>query len=96
MGQLPRISFSKVLIEDALTGKVRTTRLSDHALRPKYHMMLLAYAEAAQHGMQAGVPRATDAKNKTGCATIPSCQGALYRSLAIVRLVASAGKLTLP
>ena len=29
-------------------------------------MMLLAYAEAAQHGMREGVPRATDAKNKTG------------------------------
>jgi hypothetical protein len=29
-------------------------------------MLLLAFAEAAQHGMQEGVPKTTDAKNKTG------------------------------
>ena len=39
---------------------------SDQALRPKDSMLLLAFAEAAQHGMQAGVPKTTDAKIKTG------------------------------
>jgi len=39
---------------------------SDQALRPKDPSLLLAFAEAAQHGMQACVPKTTDAKNKTG------------------------------
>jgi hypothetical protein len=78
MGQLPSVPLSTVLIEDVLTGRVQTTRLSqvfadalfnddsEQALRPKNPMLLLAFAEAAQHGMQEGVPKTTDAKNKTG------------------------------
>jgi hypothetical protein len=78
MGQLPSVPPSTVLIEDVLTGRVQTTRLSqvfadalfngdsEQALGPKNPMLLLAFAEAAQHGMQAGVPKTTDAKNKTG------------------------------
>jgi hypothetical protein len=78
MGQLPSVPPSTVLIEDVLTGRVQTTRLSqvfadalfnddsEQVLRPKDPMLLLAFAEAAQHGMQAGVPKTTDAKIKTG------------------------------
>jgi len=78
MGPLPRIPPTTVLIEDVLTGRVQTSRLShvfadalfndnsEQALRPKNPTLLLAFAEAAQHGMQACVPKTTDAKNKTG------------------------------
>jgi hypothetical protein len=78
MGSLPSIPPSTVLIEDALTGRVQATQFSqvfadalfndnsDQALRPKNPMLLLAFAEAAQHSMQACVPKTTDAKNKTG------------------------------
>jgi hypothetical protein len=78
MGLLPSIPSSTVLIEDVLTGRVQATQLSsvfadalfnddsDQALRPKDPTLLLAFAEAAQHGMQACVPKTTDAKNKTG------------------------------
>jgi hypothetical protein len=78
MGLLPSIPPSTVLIEDVLTGRVQATQLSyifadslfndnsNQALRPKKPMLLLAFAEAAQHGMQACVPKTTDAKNKTG------------------------------
>jgi hypothetical protein len=78
MELLPSIPPSTVLIEDALTGRIQATQLSqifaealfnddsDQALRPKDPMLLLAFAEAAQHGMQACVPKTTDAKNKTG------------------------------
>jgi hypothetical protein len=77
MGLLPSIPPSTVLIEDVLTGRVQATQLSqifadalfnddsDQALRPKDPMLLLAFAEAAQHGIQACVPKTTDAKNKT-------------------------------
>jgi hypothetical protein len=78
IGLLPSIPPSTVLIEDVITGRVQATQLSqifadalfnddsDQALRPKNPMLLLAFAEAAQHGMQACVPKTTDAKNKTG------------------------------
>jgi hypothetical protein len=78
MGLLPSIPPSTVLIEGVLTGRVQATQLSqifadalfnddsDQALRPKDPMLLLAFAEAAQHGMQAGVSKTTDAKDKTG------------------------------
>jgi hypothetical protein len=78
MGLLPSIPPSTVFIEDVLTGRVQTSQLShvfadalfndnsDQALRPKNPTLLLAFAEAAQHGMQACVPKTTDAKNKTG------------------------------
>jgi hypothetical protein len=39
---------------------------TEQALRPKNPVLLLAFAEAVQHGMQACVPKTTDAKNKTG------------------------------
>ena len=78
MGKLPPVPTSSMFIEDVLTGKAQAPALyptfdhalfrdhSDQALRPKDPTALLAYAEAAQHGMQAGVPNTTDAKNKTG------------------------------
>jgi hypothetical protein len=76
MGPLPPIPSSTVLIEDAPTGRVKATALSqvlahalfnddsDQALRPEDPTTLLAYAKAAQHGMQAGVPKTTDSKNR--------------------------------
>jgi len=78
MGQLPPVPPSTLLVEDALTGKVQSTELSqglvgalfndnsDQALRPQDPTALLAYAEAAQHGMRAGAPATTEAKNRTG------------------------------
>jgi hypothetical protein len=66
MGQMPSIPSSTFLIEDVLTGGVCSTELSqvflgalfkgdsNQALRPSDPATFLAYAEAAQHGIQAG------------------------------------------
>ena len=78
VGRLPPVPSSTILIEDVLTGRVRSTELSQvfvdalfsddsaQALRPRDPTMLLAFAEAAQHGMRAGAPSTTEAKNRTG------------------------------
>ena len=78
MGRLPPIPPSVVLVEDVLTGKARTSGLnpvffdalfkddSNQALRPRDPTTLLAFAEAAQHGLQSSAPASTDAKNRTG------------------------------
>ena len=63
-GLLPKIPPTTVFIEDVLTGRVQSSQLShvfadalfndnsEQALRPRNPTLLLAFAEAAQHGMQ--------------------------------------------
>jgi hypothetical protein len=79
MGRIPPLFSTTLLIEDFLTGRVCSTELSqvfadalfkddsDQALRPKDPTTLLAYAEAAQHGMREGAPTTTEVKNRMGC-----------------------------
>lgn len=80
IGPLPPAPSSTILIVNVLTGKVRTTQLtqvfvdapfndgSELALRTRDPTMQLALAGAAQHGMRAGASLSTEAKNRTGCA----------------------------
>ena len=75
---LPPIPRNVALVEDLLTGKAQSPRLapvffdalfkgdSDQALRLRDSTTLLAFAEAAQHGLQSSVPASTDAEDRTG------------------------------
>jgi hypothetical protein len=73
---MPLVPPSTLLVEGDLTGKVCSAVLSlvfinalfsgdsDQTMRPSSPTTLLAYAEAAQHGMRAGAPTTTGAKKR--------------------------------